>query len=101
MSNDIVVSLAAPAPISAPPLTELLCTGARRLIEAAVSAEFEEYLPVFAQEKLPDGRQRVVRNGHLSERKILTGLGVNGAREMAVRVMIRPPSINTPSTNRG
>ena len=29
----------------------------------------------FMPEKLPDGRQRVVRNGHLPERKILTGLG--------------------------
>ena len=74
MSNDTVVSLAAPAQVS-DPLTELLRSGARRLIEAAVSAEFEEYLSGFVQEKLPDGRQRVVRNGHLPERKILTGLG--------------------------
>ena len=73
MSNDTVVSLAAPARIS-DPLTELLRTGARRLIEAAVTAEFEEYLSAFVQEQLPDGRQRVVRNGHLPERKILTGL---------------------------
>ena len=64
MSNDTVVSLAAPARVS-DPLTELLRTGARRLIEAAVTAEFEEYLSGFVQEKLPDGRQRVVRNGHL------------------------------------
>ena len=74
MSNDTVVSLAAPAPVC-DPLTELLRSGARRLIEAAVSAEFEEYLSAFGHEKLPDGRQRVVRNGHLPERKMLTGLG--------------------------
>ena len=80
MSNDTVVSLAAPAQVS-DPLTELLRSGARRLIEAAVTAEFEEYLSGFVQEKLPDGRQRVVRNGHLPERKILTGLG-----EVEVRV---------------
>ena len=80
MSNDTVVSLGAPARVS-DPLTELLRTGARRLIEAAVSAEFEEYLSAFVQEQLPDGRQRVVRNGHLPERKILTGLG-----EVEVRV---------------
>ena len=76
MSNDTVVSLAAPARVC-DPLTELLRAGVRRLIEAAVSAEFEEYLSAFVQEKLPDGRQRVVRNGHLPERKILTGLGVS------------------------
>ena len=80
MSNDTVVSLAAPARVS-DPLTELLRTGARRLIEAAVSAEFEEYLAGFVHEKLPDGRQRVVRNGHLPERKVLTGVG-----EVDVRV---------------
>ena len=66
MSNDNVVSLATPAEAS-DPLTELLRTGARQLIEAAVSAEFQEYLSAFGSEKLPDGRQRVVRNGHLPE----------------------------------
>ena len=60
MNNDTVVSLAAPARVS-DPLTELLRTGARRLIEAAVSAEFEEYLSGFVQEQLPDGRQRARR----------------------------------------
>ena len=80
MSNDTVVSLAAPAPVC-DPLTELLRSGARRLIEAAVRAEFEEHLSAFGHEKLPDGRQRVVRNGRLPERKILTGLG-----EVDVRV---------------
>ena len=39
------------------------------------------YLSAFGHEKLPDGRQRVVRNGHLPERQILTGLG-----EVEVRV---------------
>ena len=40
ISNDTGVSLVTPAPVSAP-LTELLRSGARRLIEAEVSAEFE------------------------------------------------------------
>ena len=83
MGNDTVVSLAAPSRVSGP-LTELLRSGARRLIEAVVSAEFEEYLSAFVQEKLPDGRQRVVRNGYLPERKILTGLA-------EVEVRVPPP----------
>ncbi len=41
MSNDNVVSLAAPGEVS-DPLTDLLRAGARQLIEAAVSAEFGE-----------------------------------------------------------
>ena len=49
MSNDTVVSLGAPARVC-DPLTELLRTGARRLIEAAVSAEFEEYLSAFVHQ---------------------------------------------------
>ena len=56
-------------------MTELPRTGARRLIEAAVAAEFEEFLTGFADERLPDGRQRVVRNGHFPRREILTGIG--------------------------
>ena len=79
MSNGSVVSPAAPTRVC-DPLTELLRTGARRLVEAAVSAEFEKYLSAFVQERLPDGRQRVVRNGHLPERKILTWLGEVGVR---------------------
>ena len=74
MDKDNVVSLAAPGGIS-DPLTDLLRIGARRLIEAAVSSEFEEFLSAFEEEKLPDGRRRVVRNGHLPERRILTGIG--------------------------
>ena len=94
MSNDTVVSLAAPARVS-DPLTELLRTGARRLIEAAVTAEFEEYLSGFVQEKLPDGRQRVVRNGHLPERKILTGLGEVDVRVPKFRSRSGSPGCNS------
>lgn len=79
MGNDNVVSLAAPAEVS-DPLTELLRSGARRLIEAAVTAEFEEFLGAFEAEKLADGRRRVVRNGHLPERQILTGIGAVDVR---------------------
>ena len=62
------------------PLTDLLRAGARQLIEAAVSAEFGEYLSAFEEEKLPDGRRRMVRNGHLPERQILTGIGAVDVR---------------------
>ena len=80
VSNESLVSLAAPAGTT-DPLTDLLRSGARRSIGAAVSAKFEEYLSAFMDEKLPDGRQRVVRNRHLPVRRILTGLG-----EVEVRV---------------
>ena len=68
MSDDALVSLAAPARESNPP-GELLRSGGRRAIEAAVSAEFEPYLSGFVRVKRPDGvkGQRVVRNGEPSD----------------------------------
>ena len=45
-----------------------------------MSAEFGEYLSAFEEEKLPDGRRRMVRNGHLPERQILTGIGAVDVR---------------------
>jgi transposase-like protein len=57
------------------PLTELLRDGARRLIAQAVEAEFEEFLERHAPRRDVQGRAAVVRNGHLPERKLLTGIG--------------------------
>ena len=57
------------------PLTEILRTGARRLIAQAVKAEFETFLVSTVDLVLPDGRQRVVRHGHDRVREIQTGIG--------------------------
>src|SRR5258707_1018722 len=57
------------------PLTEILRTGARRLIAEAVEAEFETFLASTAELVLPDGRRRVVRHGHDPVRAIQTGVG--------------------------
>ena len=57
------------------PLTEILRSGARRLIAQAVEAEFETFLASTAELVLPDGRQRVVRHGHDPVRAIQTGIG--------------------------
>jgi putative transposase len=57
------------------PLTELLRSGARRLIQQAVEAELQELLAVHQDRRLPDGRAEVVRNGYLPERDIQTGVG--------------------------
>ena len=54
----------------ADPLTELLKSGARKLIAQAVEAELQALLDQHA-----DGRQAVVRNGHLPERTVQTGIG--------------------------
>lgn len=53
-------------------LTEVLRNGARQLLAAAVEAEVEEFLIKYNPEK---GKARFVRNGHLPERAIQTGIG--------------------------
>lgn len=57
------------------PLSELLRSGARHLIAQAVEAELQALLDQHANVRLPDGRQAVVRNGHLPERTVQTGIG--------------------------
>src|ERR1700692_1863541 len=57
------------------PLTEILRTGARRLIAQAVEAEFETFLASTAKLVLLEGRRRVVRHGHDPVRAIQTGIG--------------------------
>ncbi len=56
-------------------MTELLRKGARQLIQQAVEAELAELLERYAGRVDERGRRAVVRNGHLPEREILTGVG--------------------------
>src|SRR3982751_6634316 len=64
-----------PLPTGQDVLTEILRDGARRMLAQAVEAEVAAY--VAAHDHLVDdrGRRQVVRNGHLPERTIQTGLG--------------------------
>jgi len=57
------------------PLTDLLRSGARQLISQAVEAELQALLDQHEGLQLADGRQAVVRNGHLPERTVQTGIG--------------------------
>ena len=57
------------------PLTSVLRDGARRLLAQAVEAEAEAFLAAMRDERLADGRARVVRHGHGPERTIQTGIG--------------------------
>src|SRR6266496_2712067 len=59
----------------ADPLTEVLRNGARALLAQAVEAEVATLLERHADEVTADGRQRLVRHGHLPEREIMTGVG--------------------------
>ena len=57
------------------PLTSVLREGARRLLAQAVEAEAEAFLAAMSEERLADGRGRLVRHGHGPERMIQTGIG--------------------------
>ena len=67
------------------PLTEIAREGARRMLATALEAEVEAFVGQFAEDRLPDGRQRVVRHGHGPERKVQTGIGALEVRRPKVR----------------
>ena len=75
MSESTIDIRIVPPPTSQDVLTDLLRDGARRMLAQAVEAEVAAY--VAAHDHLVDdaGRRQVVRNGHLPERTIQTGLG--------------------------
>ena len=56
-------------------LTELIRSGARKLIAQALEAEVWELLSEFSGERDAQGRAAVVRNGYQPEREIQTGIG--------------------------
>jgi len=74
MSISIVVSLRQPETIE-DPLTAILRSGARRLLAQAIEAEADAFLAAMKAERLPDGRERIVRHGHGPERQVQTGIG--------------------------
>src|SRR3954451_10984114 len=57
------------------PLTALLRSEARRLLEQAIEAEVEAFLASKRDLKLADGRDRLVRHCHGPERMIQTATG--------------------------
>ena len=74
MSTTTVVPLRQPDEIN-DPLTAVLRSGARRLLAQAIEAEAEAFLAAMKAERLPDGRERIVRHGHGPERQVQTGIG--------------------------
>jgi transposase-like protein len=82
-SNDKVVEF--PSESSSDVLTELLRKGARKLLADAVEQEVAEYLREREGLRDESGHRLVVRNGHLPERKIQTGLGDVTVKKPRVR----------------
>ena len=83
-NHSTVVPLQQPGAIE-DPLTEVLRSGARRLLAQAVEAEAEAFLATMRDRRLPDGRERLVRHGHGPERLVQTGIGPVPVRRVKVR----------------
>jgi putative transposase len=64
-----------PLPTGQDVLTEILRDGARRMLADAIEAEVAAWIDAHAHLRDVSGRRQVVRNGHLPERTIQTGIG--------------------------
>lgn len=92
MRKNNVVELNNPE-VELDPLTELLRTGARKLIQHAVEAELQELLSEHMQRRTEDGKSGVVRNGYLPERVLQTGIGPVPVKIPKVRAKTGEPVI--------
>ncbi|CAN5128064.1 IS256 family transposase [soil metagenome] len=75
MKKDTVIELKKPEEMFQDSLTEILRKGARKLIAEAVESEFDYFMAQHANLVDEEGRHRIVRNGSMPEREILTSLG--------------------------
>ncbi len=82
MKDDNIVGLNRPA---RDVLSELLHTGSQQLLAQAIEAEVATLLAQYQGLLRESGLQGVVRNGHLPERMIQTGLGDVGVKVPKVR----------------
>ena len=66
-------------------LDEIVREGARRMLQAALEAEVAEYIAQGAHVVDAEGRRVIVRNGHLPERDLVTGVGPVTIKQPRVR----------------
>jgi len=84
VSKDNVIELVQPGSFT-DQLTEIVRNGACALLAQAVEAEVAAFLDRHGDVRTEDGRQRLVRHGHLPEREIMTGIGAVAVRQPRVR----------------
>lgn len=82
MKKDNVLNMKNPEAVAL--VTQLIREGAHRLIAEAIEAEVESFVEAIS-ERLSDGRPRVVRNGYLPERSLMTGVGTVAVKVPRVR----------------
>jgi len=75
MPKDNVIDLKKPDSFIDDPITDILRSGARKLLAQALKTEIEIFLSQYADLEDDQGRKRITRNGYLPERDIQTGIG--------------------------
>jgi len=85
MTKTSITTLPDPHGFSPDPLTDILRAGARDLIQQAVEAELSALLEAHSEDRIEDGRARLVRHGHLPEREVTTGIGTVSVKVPRVR----------------
>jgi len=75
MNKDNVIEFKKPEQFIDDPITDVLRTGARKLLIEALETEIEGFLSQHRDRRDDQNRQRVVRNGYLPQREIQTGIG--------------------------
>ena len=73
-------------------LTDLAREGARRMLAEALKAEADAFVASFEDDRLRDGRQRIVRHGFGPARGVQTGVGAVEVRRVKVRDRADAPS---------
>lgn len=66
-------------------LEGILREGARTMLQAAIENEVAEYIATHSERRDEVGRRLVVRNGHLPERELVTGIGPVSIKQPRVR----------------
>ena len=86
MTENKVISLGKRAEDEEKPFFEqLLQEGARKLLQAAIENEVIDYIQFHKDGRDEDGQRLVVRNGHLPEREIVSGVGPIKVHQPRVR----------------
>jgi len=56
-------------------IEDVLREGARQMLQSAIENEVAEYIEVHAKIRDENGHRKIVRNGHLPQRELVTGIG--------------------------
>jgi putative transposase len=88
-----------PAPQSRDVMTEILRTGAQKMLREMIQQEVEDWLAEHEHLRDEQGHRQVVRNGFLPKRTITTGVGQVEVQQPRVRDR-RPPDEAEPFTSK-